>query len=86
MDKKRLLEIIFCPEQKSEPHPKRQFMDYLKHNLPLGGCVAKMGNRKKSHAEPCAELDSVLFQHLNETNKLRDPEPTHETSSGHGSG
>jgi hypothetical protein len=36
-DKNPLLEIIFYSEQKSEPHPKRQFMNYLKHNLPSPG-------------------------------------------------
>jgi hypothetical protein len=35
--------------------------------------VSQMGNRKKCH-EPCAEPVSVLLQHLNEINKLRDPE------------
>jgi len=37
------------------------------------------GNLHKNpirHAEPCAELVSVLFQHLNKINELRDPEPS----------
>jgi len=44
------------------------------------------------HAEPCAELVSVSFQHLNRINELRDPEFGRSNSidpelvSGQGSG